>query len=758
MSLSKPCTKKIENVYRRHFSDKKKYIFLECLERKLKNFDINKGDPNELLSELVRLTKEAIDSVFPLQKVSNKQALKISNPWMTNELIKQHKIRDRLKSKWIKSGHINNSAEHSAYKKMRNQVTKMDRKAKRKYFNNKCDEANGNSEKMWKVIRSATNQKPKPNISPDFVKIRDADGKIVKKLEDKCDIANEMNKTFSEMGAKLAEKLEPTDSLFSDYLQYPNPNHERFILGMIAESEVGKLMQELDENKSVGLDDIPPKIVKWADFLFCPLLTKIFNKCVLGGIYPDCLKTARVRPIFKGGNKNDTSNYRPISILSQFNRIFEKLLRDRLYDFVKDKLYTKQFGFRPKNSTEHPVLDLKENVFENCNKKLISCILFLDLKKAFDSVSHKILLSKLEYYGVKGVALKLFKSYLSNRKQLTAIGEFVSVLELIEWGVPQGSVLGPLLFLIFINDIPNASELLTWLFADDTALMASAQSLSLLQTVMNREVAKVQTWLLANKLSVHYVKKSQFMLINKNNKTRIDDKFELTMGGHIISRTKSYKYLGITVDEKFSWADHINDVCSKLSQVAGIMFKIRHLVSKKALMLIYHSLAGSKLRYGLICWATAYQYLLDKVDVAHNNIITCMTFKKRCSEMWPLFCQLKVLPLSILIKIEKAKTMYKYRNNMLPAVFETYFEKPSHQHKTRFSKNNLAQVHMNSAKDKSLLKYIGPKIWKSIPCNIKDAASIKVFIKSYRTHLIGNYPFNDNDDINNNSNSIYYYY
>ena len=152
-------------------------------------------------------------------------------------------------------------------------------------------------------------------------------------------------------------------------------------------------------------------------------------------------------------------------------------MRDRLYDFVKDKLYRKQFGFRPKNSTEHPVLDLKEHVLENCSKKLVSCILFLDLKKAFDTVSHEILLKKLEYYGVRGIALKLFASYLSNRFQQTSVDGCPSVLELIEWGVPQGSVLGPLLFLIFINDLPSACDLKTWLFADDTALAVSSKNI-----------------------------------------------------------------------------------------------------------------------------------------------------------------------------------------------------------------------------------------------------------------------------------------
>ena len=162
---------------------------------------------------------------------------------------------------------------------------------------------------------------------------------------------------------------------------------------------------------------------------------------------------------------------------------------------MKPKLFIKQFGFQPKNSTEHPILDLSENILNNCSKKLISCILFLDLKKAFDSVSHEILLKKLEYYGVRGIPLQLFKSYLSNRLQTTRIGNYLSMFELILWGVPQGSVLGPLLFLIFINDIPLASDLLTWLFADDTVLMASATSLSLLQLKMNTQINQVQDWL-----------------------------------------------------------------------------------------------------------------------------------------------------------------------------------------------------------------------------------------------------------------------
>ena len=252
----------------------------------------------------------------------------------------------------------------------------------------------------------------------------------------------------------------------------------------------------------------------------------------------------------------------------------------------------------------------------------------------------------------------------------------------------------------------------------------------------------MQDWLLANKLSVHYVKKSKYMLINKNINARVDsDSFELKMGNHVIARTKSYKYLGLLVDEKFSWSNHIDEICSKLSQMAGVIFKIRTLLTKEALMLVYHALVGSKLRYGLICWATAAQSLLNKVNVAHNKIITYMAFSKRCSRMWPLYQAIKVLPLDILIQIEHAKTMYKFENKLLPQVFDNYFQKPSHHHSTRYAstQNNFMMVRITSATEKSLLKYIGPKVWANIPLHIKNAPSLKVFIKFYRNYLIGHY-------------------
>ena len=223
------------------------------------------------------------------------------------------------------------------------------------------------------------------------------------------------------------------------------------------------------------------------------------------GLFPDIYKIAQVIPLFKGGDKEDLNCYRPISLLPSIGKLFEKVISIRVTNYLNhfNLLSPHQFGFRENFSTEHAILDIHEKLLKNLDSGLASCAIFLDLAKAFDSVSHKILLRKLEKYGIRGNVLSLFQSYLDSRTQFVKIGNVVSNFLKIEFGVPQGSILGPLLFLIFINDLPNASTFFIRLFADDTFLCAQNKNLLELENEVNTELEKVCKWLASNKLTLN---------------------------------------------------------------------------------------------------------------------------------------------------------------------------------------------------------------------------------------------------------------
>ena len=430
-------------------------------------------------------------------------------------------------------------------------------------------------------------------------------------------------------------------------------------MNLIELHEILELIRNLCVRKAKGYDEIPPKILKWAPELIAPILLVIFNKCLDLGYYPKSMKIGQVAPVFKEGEHNVNDNYRPITVLTQFNELFEHFLTKRFLDFFEkyEIITKKQFGFLKKHSTEHAILDLKEYIMNNLDKKDITAVLFLDLQKAFDSVNHDILLKKLYHYGIRGNAFSLLSSYLSGRQQCTKVKNILSNLAFVLWGVPQGSVLGPLLFLIFINDLPNASSLCSWLFADDTALAMSSDNIQDLQARFNNEVSKVHDWLLANRLSVHYTKKTKFMLIqgpNTKDRKSLSLDFELLMGEHKIERTNCYKYLGLWVDENLNWNHQISILSSKLSSVCGILSKVRHYLDRNSLLLIYHSLFDSRLRYGILGWGTASNQRLAKLRVLQNRAVRFITFSSFRSSAAPLYASLKILPLDEQVFLQKS--------------------------------------------------------------------------------------------------------
>ena len=350
-----------------------------------------------------------------------------------------------------------------------------------------------------------------------------------KTYHDDLGIANSLNKYFCSIGNKIANKIPKPLCEFTSFLR--NRVQETFFSQMVEENEVLKQIQALKIKKSPGHDDIKPSIIKASYSLLVKPLTYIYNLSFYSGVVPDIWKIAKVIPIFKSGDRSDTNNYRPISLLSCFEKIMERLLAKRILSFVRKHkiLYRLQFGFREGHSTTHALLELLEKIYTNLDDGKFCVGIFLDLSKAFDTIDHSILLTKLKHYGLRGKICEWFASYLSNRKQYTFANGTSSSYGLIQKGVPQGSVLGPILFTLYVNDMPNAATLEPRLFADDTNIFNFGDNLQNLSQQTNLELEKLNEWLKANKLKIN-TGKTNFCLFNPNNKSEAQGTLTIKMG------------------------------------------------------------------------------------------------------------------------------------------------------------------------------------------------------------------------------------
>ena len=453
-------------------------------------------DPNAAYNLFNTVYGELFEICFPLRSSTFKAAVKPQSEWMTQSLIRACNKRSTLYKKYRTKPSPKKRAKYVAY---RNKLKTILKKAQKMFYLSKFNYLMGNLQLTWKLLGSITKGHHAEAVTELFTE----NGV---EITDRNVIVDKFNDYFVNIGNLLANSIPATDSNVLDYLG--KSQSRSFYMYPTDPNEIISIAASMKNKASFGCDNIPLKIVKSSINSVADVLSNIINSSFTTGIFPDLLKIAKVCPIFENGEKTLFSNYRPISILPSFSKIFEKAVCNRTVHYLDslDLLCKSQFGFRKHHSTYMALIDMYDRISSAIDNNEFCIGVFIDLSKAFDTLNHNILLLKLEHYGVRGIALKWFKNYLSCRRQYVYLNGSSSALQSITCGVPQGSILGPLLFILYINDITSCSDILRFiLFADDTNVFYSCKDIVQLFEIVNVEIAKLVTIYCLDLKGVYYV-------------------------------------------------------------------------------------------------------------------------------------------------------------------------------------------------------------------------------------------------------------
>ena len=687
-------------VIKRIFSERNKQAFKIALNELDWNEIYGAFETNNAFHRFHDTLGTLLNKYFP--KVRIKRKYTDRKPWLTDSLRMTIKTKNELYYCYKRINCVKNEVK---YKTNKSKLQKLLKVAEKQYYQELLMKYKNNTKKSWGIIKSIIN-KNKSHLYQTKFKL--SDGKIV---SDRTTISKHFNEFFLNVGPNLAKTIPKMDTDPKFYMG--ESIKKSLFLEPVTFDETMKIVSSLKET-ATGYDDINAMFLKMSAEYICNPLAHICNLSFQEGVFPDSLKIANVIPLYKSDDPMFFNNYRPVSLLSVLSKVFERLMYNRLMNFLEkiEILYENQFGFRKDCSTHMALLTLVDKLIQALENGEYVVGVFLDFSKAFDTVDHSILLEKLFHYGIQGSAYSWFQSYLSNRSQCVTYDGVESSLGSIKCGVPQGSILGPLLFLLYINDLSFVCKYtFPVLFADDTNLFLSGKDVSSLSQMMTSELGEISEWLKVNKLSLN-IKKTHYIVFSGGK--RPPNALDIKIDNQEISRVLKTKFLGVVVDCKLSWKEHIAYITGKIARGIGVISKARRYHNRDSLLSLHYSFIYHYLIYCNHVWGAAAKTHTRTLCTLQKRVVRIISGVKPRTHSVHLFKELNLLKFQDINTYLIGKLMFKVYNDDL-VIFETWFEKNNsfHDYNTR----QKDQYHIPSFKTKlgqCSLRFSGATIWNSI--------------------------------------------
>ena len=701
--------------YKRFYSDGSKDDFLCCLRTQdwLNVYDVSKNDINEQWSVFMNTYKNIFEQNFPLKLVTfNKQ--RNSQSIYNNPEIKE--CKSRLDTLLVLSRHMHTF--QNTYNETKKEYDKLLLKSRGKYYENKIYNSDNKMKSMWAICNELTGKTN--NCSDHEIRIKG----------NSEEIADNYNAYLLEIIPNLLKNLQDSHVNSSNV-----QNNKSMYLRPTTPNEICAFGKNIKNKNSSGIDEIPTSIVKVSIGTCKNILSYLINNSFRYGIFPDKLKIALIKPLYKKGDPEVMDNYRPISLLPGFSQLFELIIRDRLLNFMNEcNLFCEnQHGFLQGKSTQTAIFQFIKVVLEHLENSNLAMGMFLDLSRAYDCVDRELLIKKLKMYGIRGNIYKWLVSYLNGRFQTVSVSKHgktnKSTLRESKFGIAQGSVLGPILFIIFVNDLTNSLHLAENIikYADDTNLLIGGSKLNDVLHHSKTFLDTINNWFMQNILILNESKTNAIFFKTKQSKVETPRFFE--NGANSIAFSQQTKFLALYINECLDWSYHIECLLKKLGSICYGIRATSKYMNEKTVKILYFSNFQSVVQYGIIFWGIHSQtqsiFIIQKRLI---RIIKKMNYLESCRS---IFKNASILTVYGLYIYECLTFFFKNRH-----CFGTPF---LHQYNTR-TRNVTYPIHRLTLSEKSP-HYMCLKLYNKLPDNIKTIQSLEVFKRELKKLLINLEPY-----------------